>query len=242
MKENLSGDVTLKDRSDATSLLAIQGRNSLDLLKRLTSTDLGHLEYYHCMRGVLAGVEMLISRTGYTGEHGYELYFPSDVTMGEKVWNAIMDAGKGYGIAPIGLGARDTLRLEMGFCLYGNDIDRTTHPLEAGLGWITRLDKGSFNGKDVLVRAKQEGLKRRLVGFVVEDKAFPRHGYPIHAGANPTGTVTSGTFSPILERGIGMGYVGIGSAKVGTPIAIMIRDRAIPASVVSLPFVKNSAT
>lgn len=242
MKENLSGDAELRDRSDATSLLAVQGPRSRDVLQQLTEVDLNSLEYYHCTPGVLSGVDMIISRTGYTGEHGYELYFPSSVATGEKVWNAIMDAGKQFGILPIGLGARDTLRLEMGFCLYGNDIDQTTHPLEAGLGWITKLDKGLFNGKDVLVRAKQEGLKRKLVGFAVEDRAFPRHGYAIHAAGRPTGTVTSGTFSPVLEKGIGMGYVGTAYAKVGTPVSIVIRDREVSATIVPLPFMKNSAT
>jgi aminomethyltransferase len=242
MKENLSGDAELRDRSDATSLLAVQGPRSREVLQQLTDVDLGSLEYYHCTRGVLSGVEMIISRTGYTGEHGYELYFPSSVATGEKVWNSIMKAGKQFGILPIGLGARDTLRLEMGFCLYGNDIDQNTHPLEAGLGWITKLEKGKFNGKDVLVRAKQEGLKRRLVGFTVDDRAFPRHGYQIHAAGGPTGTVTSGTFSPVLEKGIGMGYVGAAHAKVGTPVSILIRDREVPATIAPLPFMKNSAT
>jgi glycine cleavage system T protein (aminomethyltransferase) len=242
MRENLTGDVVLTDQSDATSLLAVQGPHALDTLQRLTRVNLGSLPYYHATHGRLADVEMLISRTGYTGERGYELYFPSDPALGAKVWQAIMDAGKGAGILPIGLGARDTLRLEMGFCLYGNDIDQTTHPLEAGLGWITRLDKPDFNGKEVLVKANQGGLKRKLVGFTMDDKAFPRHGYAIHAAGAPAGTVTSGTFSPILERGIAMGYVSIAHAKPGTRLEIIIRDRAVPARVTPLPFVKNSAT
>jgi aminomethyltransferase len=242
MRQNLSGDVLLTDRTDATSLLAVQGPRALGTLQKLTRVDLQALPYYHFTRGVLADVEMLISRTGYTGERGYELYFPADPATGARVWGAIMDAGKDAGILPIGLGARDTLRLEMGFCLYGNDIDQTTHPLEAGLGWITRLDKLAFNGKDAVVKAKREGLRRKLVGFTMEDRAFPRHGYPMRAGGEVTGHVTSGTFSPILEKGIGMGYVGVASAKPGTPVEIMIRDRAVPARVSALPFVKNSAT
>ena len=242
MRENLAGDVVLADRSDATSLLAVQGPRALDTLQKLTRVNLQSIPYYHFTHGSLADVEMLISRTGYTGERGFELYFPSDSATGVKVWQSIMDAGKDVGILPIGLGARDTLRLEMGFCLYGNDIDQTTHPLEAGLGWIIRLDKPAFNGKDVLVKAKQEGVRRKLVGFTMEDKAFPRHGYPIRAAGTLSGAVTSGTFSPILEKGIGMGYVGVAHAKPGTHIEIMIRNRAVPARVTALPFVKNSAT
>lgn len=240
MKQNLSGDAVVTDRSAATSLLAVQGPRSLDTLQRLTPVALSGLEYYHSTRGKFAGVDMLISRTGYTGELGFELYFDSDVGTGEKVWEAIMESGKEFGILPIGLGARDTLRLEAGFCLYGNDIDQSTNPLEAGLGWITKLDKGPFNGRDALVKIKQDGLKRKLIAFTVHDKAFPRHGYPIHVGGAPTGTVTSGTFSPILEKGIGMGYVGIAYAKPSTDIDIMIRDRAVTATVISLPFVKRS--
>ena len=241
MRENLAGEVMLTDQSDATSLLAVQGPRALDTLQKLTRVNLGSLPYYHFTRGVLADVEMLLSRTGYTGERGYELYLPSDPALGAKVWQAIMNAGKDAGILPIGLGARDTLRLEMGFCLYGNDIDQTTHPLEAGLGWITRLEKPIFNGREAIVKAKQEGLRRKLVGFTMEDKAFPRHGYPIQVAGAPVGTVTSGTFSPILEKGIGMGYVGLAHAKPGARIDILIRNRPIPATVTALPFVKNSA-
>jgi aminomethyltransferase len=242
MRENLEGDVELTDRTDATSLLAVQGPRALDTLQKLTRVNLQSVPYYHFTRGVLADVEMIISRTGYTGERGFELYFPSDRATGAKVWEAVMAAGKDVGILPIGLGARDTLRLEMGFCLYGNDIDATTHPLEAGLGWITKLEKPAFNGKDVLVKAKQEGLRRKLVGFAMEDKAFPRHGYAIQAAGAASGTVTSGTFSPILEKGIGMGYVETAHAKPGTRIEIVIRNRAVPAQVTPLPFIKNSAT
>ena len=242
MRENLSPDVVLTDLSDATSLLAVQGPRALDTLQKLTRVNLQSVPYYHFTRGVLADVEMIISRTGYTGERGFELYFRSDPATGAKVWNAVMGAGKDVGILPIGLGARDTLRLEMGFCLYGNDIDQTTHPLEAGLGWITKLEKPAFNGKEVLLKAKQEGLRRRLVGFVMEDKAFPRHGYEIQVAGAVSGNVTSGTFSPILEKGIGMGYVPAAQAKPGTRIDIMIRNRPVPAQVTPLPFVKNSAT
>jgi aminomethyltransferase len=193
------------------------------------------------MNATIAGVEMLVSRTGYTGELGYELYFPSDRATGERIWDALLDAGKEFGIAPIGLGARDTLRLEMGFCLYGNDIDGTTNPLEAGLGWITRLGKGNFSGRDAIRAMKEDGVKRKLVAFTVNDRAFPRHGYPITIGDVDTGHVTSGTFSPTLERGIGMGYVPADHATIGSGIDVIIRNKPVPATIVSLPFVKKEA-
>lgn len=239
MQENLRGDVVLTDRSDATSLLAVQGPHALATLKKLTPTDLEPLQYYHWMHATIAGVPMLISRTGYTGELGYELYFPSDVATGGTVWEALMQAGKEFGIAPIGLGARDTLRLEMGFCLYGNDIDATTNPLEAGLGWITRLGKGAFVGRDAIRSMKEDGPKRKLVGFTVNDRAFPRHGYSIQIAGVDTGHVTSGTFSPTIEKGIGMGYVPADHATVGAGIEVMIRNKPVAATIVPLPFVKK---
>lgn len=241
MRENLRGDVTLTDRGDATSLLAVQGPRSLDTLRSLTKDDLASMAYYHWMRASIAGVDMLVSRTGYTGELGYELYFPSDAATGGRVWDALMKAGAEFGIAPIGLGARDTLRLEMGFCLYGNDIDATTNPLEAGLGWITRLAKGEFIGRDAIRAVQTAGVQRRLAGFTLNDRAFPRHGYPIRSGGVEAGVVTSGTFSPVLGQGIGMGYVPAGQALPGTAIDVMIRDRAVPATIVQLPFVKKEA-
>lgn len=239
MQKNVAGDVKLENRSDAISLLAIQGPNSLATLQKLTSVDLSAIPYYHFTEGKLAGVQMIISRTGYTGELGFEIYFPSNIVTGKKVWDAIMEAGKEFNIGPAGLGARDTLRLEMGFCLYGNDIDQTTQPLEAGLGWITKLDKGDFNGKSVIAKAKTDGLKRKLVGFTLAEKAFPRHGYTIHSEGEKIGDVTSGTFSPILDKGIGMGYVPLKFGKAGTNVNIMIRNKEIPATVTGLPFIKK---
>lgn len=240
LQSHVSGDVDLKDKSDAYALLAVQGPKSLQTLQKLTQADLSKLEYYHFMRGALAGIPMIVSRTGYTGEMGFELYLESNVTTCTAVWQAIFDAGKEFGIAPIGLGARDTLRLEMGFCLYGNDIDQTTHPLEAGLGWITKLDKGDFLGKPALVKAKEEGLKRRLVGFTMKEKALPRHGYELKSNSTAIGHVTSGTFSPSLEYGIGMGYVTPVFSEPGSSIEIVIRGKGIPAHVVKLPFVQKS--
>jgi aminomethyltransferase len=239
MQKNLFGEVTLRNRSDEISLLAVQGPKSLETLQKLTKMNLSEIQYYHFIEGEVAGVKMILSRTGYTGELGFELYFSSDVAMGKKVWDAIIDAGKEFNIAPIGLGARDTLRLEMGFCLYGNDIDQTTHPLEAGLGWITKLDKGEFNGKNVMAKAKADGMKRKLVGFAVNDKAFPRHGYAIHSNGSKIGDVTSGTFSPILDKGVGMGYVPIAFAKAGTSLNVMIRNKEVSATVTALPFIKK---
>jgi aminomethyltransferase len=228
--------VRLKNRTDDISLLAIQGPRSLDTLRKLTQADLSRVEYYHFIRHKLAGVDMVISRTGYTGELGFEIYFPSDVMTSEKVWHAVMEAGKDFAIAPIGLGARDTLRLEMGFCLYGHDIDKTTNPIEAGLGWITKVDKGEFLGRAPILKTKQEGPKRKLVGFALKEKAFPRQGYAVHAGGRPVGAVTSGMYSPMLDKGIGMGYVETPLAKPGTAISICIRNSDVPATVVPVPF------
>ncbi len=228
------------DRSDSYSMLAVQGPRSQTVLQTLTTVKLGDMPYYSFVMGKLAGVDMIISRTGYTGELGFELYFESSVPTSEKIWEAVMNAGKPYGIKPIGLGARDTLRLEMGFCLYGNDIDQTTNPLEAGLGWITKLDKTDFISKDVLLKIKQEGLKRRLVGFTISDeRAFPRHGYEIHSDRISVGHVTSGTLSPVLEKGIGLGYVPQALSQAGSAIDIAIRDRELKAQVTKLPFIKK---
>ncbi len=239
LTQNLAGDVQMENRSDEISLLAVQGPNSRAVLQKLTTVNLAGIEYYHCVKGTLAGVEMLISRTGYTGELGFELYFASDEQTGARVWDAVMEAGKEFTIAPVGLGARDTLRLEMGFCLYGNDIDQTTNTLEASLGWITKFDKGDFIGKAALLKAKAEGLKRKLVGFTLSGKAFPRHGYAIHANGTKIGEVTSGTFSPILDKGIGMGYVGVDYARPGTAVAVAVRGQEVPATVTTMPFIKK---
>lgn len=231
------GDVALTDVSDATALLAIQGPNSLATLQKLTAVDLSKIEYYAFVQDTFAGVPMIISRTGYTGELGFELYFQSASTDAEQIWKAIFDAGKEFGIVPVGLGARDTLRLEMGFCLYGNDIDQTTNPLEAGLGWITKLNKNGFNGKRALMQIKREGLKRKLVGFTLPDRNLARHGYELQYQGTQTGQVTSGTFSPTLQKGIGMGYVAVEAAGAGAELGVVIRDHIIHAAIVDLPFV-----
>lgn len=233
------GDVEIENVSDATSLLAIQGPKSLATLQKLTKENLSKIEYYSFTQSSLVDIPMVISRTGYTGELGFELYFPANVEYAKKVWQSIFDAGKEFNIAPIGLGARDTLRLEMGFCLYGNDIDKTTHPLEAGLGWITKLAKNDFNGKDVLMKAKQTGVQRKLIGFILPERAIARHGYEIKYQGSVVGHVTSGTFSPSLQKGIGMGYVSADLSNAGTILSVVVRGKEIPATVVPIPFLQK---
>jgi aminomethyltransferase len=237
MKENVFGDVTIKDISDETSLLAVQGRNSLATLQKLTETDLSKIEYYNFEFGKIAGQNVIISHTGYTGEKVcFEIYSSSDVAKSEALWNAIFSAGAEFNIKPIGLGARDTLRLEYAFRLYGNDMDETIHPLEAGLAWITKLDKGTFNGSQAIVKAKEEGLKRKLVGFVVEDKMVARHGQDVYAGDIKVGYVASGAPSPMLGKNIGLAYVATGYNKLGSDIEIDVRGRRIKAKIVKTPF------
>ena len=237
MKKHCPSDVNFENRSDSLSLLAIQGPKSMATLQKLTGVDLSTIPYYHFVQGTLGGVEMTISRTGYTGELGFEIYF--DVKHSEAVWNAIFEAGKEFAIAPIGLGARDTLRLEMGYCLYGNDIDQTTNPIEGGLGWITKLAKGDFIAKPVIDKVKSDGPKRKLVGMLLKEKAVPRHGYPLLVNGTNVGVVTSGTFSPSLEKGIAMGYVDAPYFEVGKNVQIDVRGKSVEAVIVSLPFLKK---
>ena len=234
LKNKIDGCEVL-DVSDDYTQLAVQGKKAEPTLQKLTDVDLSAIKYYWFTEDTLAGVPTIISRTGYTGEPGFELYFANEYAV--DVWNKIMEAGKEFDIEPIGLGARDTLRLEKKMCLYGNDIDETTNPLEAGLSWITKLDKGDFIGREALLKAKQEGLKRKLVAIVLEGQGFPRHGYKIYKDGKEVGHVTSGTVSPILNKGIAMGYVAIEFAKIGTPLEIDIRGKMVPAVVIKPPFV-----
>jgi aminomethyltransferase len=225
--------------SDKTCLLAIQGPNATKILQPLTDTDILNLKYYTFVKGKFAGVEnVLISATGYTGAGGVEIYFEDKDHNADKIWDAIFEAGKAGGIKPIGLGARDTLRLEMGYCLYGNDIDDTTSPLEAGLGWITKLNKPtSFTAKEILEKQKAEGIKRKLVGFEMIDRGIPRHDYLIkNADGNTIGKVTSGTQSPSLGKAIGMGYVNLAHAGLDNEIFIDIRNNPVKAKIVKMPF------
>ena len=238
MKENNKFGVSLNNRSDDYSLLAVQGPNSGGVLKKLVS-NMPELEYYHFTKGKVAGIDMIISRTGYTGELGYELYFTGDVSQAEKVWEEIFKAGKEFDIQPVGLAARDSLRLEMGYCLYGNDIDQTTNPIEAGLGWITKTDKGGFIGKDVILKAKQTGPGRKLVAMISDEKTFPRKGYDITAVGKKVGIITSGTVSPVLEKPVALGYVDEPFNAPGSEVAFKIRDKEFPAVVTKLPFVKK---
>ena len=239
MHEQAQGmDVTVNDVSDEINLLAVQGPKSLEALQTLTDVNLSEIPYYGFADGNLAGLNMIISRTGYTGELGFELYFRGDEKVCEQIWNALFEAGASHGIQPVGLGARDTLRLEKGYCLYGNDINQDTNPLEAGLGWITKLAKGSFNGSDAIAKVKAEGPSRKLIAFkVVAEKFIARQHYPIHHGGTPVGEVTSGNISPILNVGIGLGYVPTALAEPGTIIQISARGKEFDAEVVKLPFV-----
>jgi len=234
---NLNADfgAQMENRSDSISLLAVQGPKATELLQTLTEVNLNEIPYYHFNIGSMAGIlDVIISNTGYTGAGGFELYVANEDA--EALWDAVMLAGQPFGLLPAGLGARDTLRMEMGFCLYGNDIDDTTSPLEAGLGWITKLDT-NFVNSDYLKQQKAEGLKRKLVGFTMLDRGIPRHGYPIlDAQGNAIGEVRSGTQSPSLEKAIGMGYVFMPHAQTGTRIFIEIRGKSLEAEVVKVPF------
>ncbi len=239
MQANNTVGAELENASDSISQLAVQGPKALDVMQRLTSVDLKNIPYYSFVTGEFAGVaNVIISATGYTGSGGFELYFYN--SDGLKIWNALFETGKPEGILPIGLAARDTLRLEKGFCLYGNDIDDSTSPIEAGLGWITKFTDGKdFIDKKLLLKQKTEGVSRKLVGFEMIDKGIPRHGYEIvDAAGNTIGQVTSGTMSPCLKIGIGMGYVAIGFAAPDSEIYISIRDKKLKAKVVKPPFVK----
>ena len=228
-------NVEMHNISDKTSLLAVQGPKAILALQKLTDINLSEIPYYAFKKGKFNGIDnVVISNTGYTGAGGFEIYFENAVA--EKMWDAIFEAGTEYGIKPIGLGARDTLRLEKGFCLYGNDINDTTSPLEAGLGWITKFTK-DFTNKAALLAQKEKGVSKKLVGFELIDRGIPRHDYPItDAAGNTIGIVTSGTQSPSMNKAIGMGYVSSAFAKLDTEIFITIRDKAIKAKVVKIPF------
>ncbi len=229
----------LENSSDNTAQLAIQGPKALETLQKLTDADLSKIPYYSFVTADFAGESnVIISNTGYTGAGGFELYFYPK--QGIKIWDAIFEAGKEYGIKPIGLGARDTLRLEMGYCLYGNELDEVTTPLQAGLGWITKfVDNKPFIGREVLEKEKADGISKRLCCFELIDKGIPRQGYEIeNVDGDVIGNVTSGTMSPILKKGIGMGYVAPEYSKPGTEISIKVRNRSLKAIVVKAPFRK----
>jgi aminomethyltransferase len=230
-------DCSLEDISDDVALLALQGPRAAAILQPLTDIDLSGIRYYHFSRGTVAGVEgVLVSRTGYTGEDGFELYF--DPAHATTVWNALVGSGQ---VVPAGLGCRDTLRLEMGMALYGNDIDDTVTPLEAGLGWIVKLKKGDFVGRDALVRQKEAGVARRLVGFTFSERAIPRHGMPVYVDGAPSGQVCSGTMSPTLGIPVGTCYVPVASSREGSTFEVDVRGKRVVATVVRTPFYEHGS-
>jgi aminomethyltransferase len=235
--EHNTQQVEMHNISDKTCLLAIQGPNATKILQPLCSVDILNLKYYTFVRGIFAGVEnVIISATGYTGSGGVEIYFEDKDGAANKIWDKIFEIGTPQGLKPIGLGARDTLRLEMGYCLYGNDIDDTTSPLEAGLGWITKFSK-EFTSKAIFEKQKQDGVQKKLVGFEMIDKGIPRHHYEIKdANGDKIGFVTSGTQSPSLQKAIGMGYVQTSHALLDTELYISVRDKLLKAKVVKFPF------
>ncbi len=236
-KYNADIGAEMKDISEAYSLLAIQGPKAVEAMQSLSSHDLAAIKFYNFIVGDFAGIDhVIISATGYTGSGGFEIYCKN--TEVQQVWDKVLEAGASLGIKPIGLAARDTLRLEMGYCLYGNDIDDTTSPLEAGLGWVTKFTK-DFVNSNALAQQKEAGVNQKLVGFEMDQKAIPRNGYAIVDGNQDTiGRVTSGTMSPSLGKGIGLGYVPLAMTKPGDQIHIQIRKKTIPATVVKLPFYK----
>jgi aminomethyltransferase len=229
-------DCSLKDISSDVALLALQGPEAAGVLQPFTDSDLSSIAYYHFAEGVVAGVQAVISRTGYTGEDGFELYI--DSADARKLWDALLATGK---VTPAGLGARDSLRLEMGMALYGNDIDDTTSPLEANMGWVVKLKKGDFVGRDALARLKERGIERKLVGFTIGERAFPRHGYPVYYQGENVGTVLSGTVSPSLGIPIGTCYLPRAAAVEGTEFEVEIRGKRLPATVVKTPFYKQGS-
>ncbi len=237
MREHARG-AEIVDQSDETALVAIQGPHAAAILQRLTSVDLAAIPYYWFARGDVAGGEAILSRTGYTGEDGFEVYLPPQRAVG--LWDALLEAGSPQGLLPCGLGARDTLRLEAKMALYGNDIDEQHTVLEADLGWIVKPQKGEFIGRDVLVRQKAEGVARKLVGFELVGRGIARSHYPIVKDGTRIGEVTSGAPSPWLNKNIGLGYVAITHASVGTEIDIVIRDQPVAARIVHTPFYKRA--
>ena len=237
ISQHNTDNVEMHNISDKTCLLAIQGPNATKILQPLTDVDILNMKYYTFVKGKFAGVDnVLISATGYTGSGGIEIYFEDKDDNANKIWDKIFEAGSSHGLKPIGLAARDTLRLEMGYCLYGNDIDDTTSPLEAGLGWITKFSK-DFTAKNILQQQKEQGIKQKLVGLQVTDKGIPRHGYLIqNKEGEVIGRVTSGTQSPSLQKPIAMGYLNTNYAKIDTEVFIKVREKSVPAQVVKMPF------
>ena len=240
LQQHVRADVELKDRSDDYGLLALQGPDAERILQPLTETTLDKIGFYWSAPGTVAGQKALISRTGYTGEDGFEIYIPGAEAT-RAVWAALMEAGRPSGMVPVGLGARDTLRLEVSYNLYGNDIWEETTPLEARMGWVVKMDKGDFLGRDALQKQKEEGIKRRLVGLEFEGRVFPRNGYPIMEDSREVGMITSGTVGPSTGTPIALGYVPSDRAEVGTVLTADCRGREARGTVVKLPFYKEGS-
>ncbi len=234
--KNAEGDIEITNQSDDYIQIALQGPRSAEILAPLVNVDLESMGFYRFAIGKALGVDALISRTGYTGEDGFEIYARASEREAASLWRGLLEHGKPFGILPVGLGARDTLRLEMGYCLYGNDITKDTTPLEAGLGWVTKLKKGPFIGRDPLLEQKAQGLTRRLAGFTVEGRSAPRHGYGLQVEGETVGAVTSGAFSPSLETSIGLGYISTDALSGGGDLLVDRRGRLFPATRVKLPF------
>lgn len=235
IKKKLHKDAQIENRTEHYAMLALQGPDSQRVLTKLTDLNLQEINYYHFKEGKLSAKDMIISRTGYTGELGYELYFKAEYA--EKIWHDIMKAGKEFEVHPAGLGARDTLRLEKGYPLYGNDIHEKINPYQAKLGWVVKLDKGDFIGKEKLKELKEKCCEKHRVGFIIKDRGVARKGYKIYFEDQEVGEVSSGSYSPLLEKGIGMGYLKSDYIEPGTEIKIKVRKRFIEAEVVELPFV-----
>ncbi len=234
--QNKKYNIEVKNRSEEIGQLAVQGPKSELLMQKLVDFNLADLKYYWAVETKIKGIDVILSRTGYTGEDGFEIYM--DAKDGLKIWDMVFDAGKDFNVKPIGLGARDTLRFEMRYCLYGNDIDKTTNPLEAGLGWIVKFDKGDFIGRESLLAIKEKGLKRKLVGFETTGKGIPRPHQKIVNNSQEIGFVTSGTFSPSLKKGIGMGYVALPFSEPGTKLQVMAKE-SIDVEIIKGPFYKK---
>ncbi len=231
-------EVAIEDRSDDTALLALQGPAAAEILAGLTDSDLAAVRYYGFVSGKVAGHPAIISRTGYTGEDGFELYLEPEAAP--PVWDSLLEAGAPQGLVPAGLGARDTLRLEAAMALYGHELDRTTTPWEAGLSWVVKLESGDFVGRDALVRQKEAGIPRRLIGFEVVGRGIAREGYALATSGGAEGVVTSGTWSPTFEKSIGLGYLPTGSTEDGDPLVITVRKREVEARAVPIPFYKRA--
>jgi aminomethyltransferase len=238
IRKNNKFDVEVTNESDTYSLLAVQGPNSKSVIQKICSRDLD-LEFYSFFESEISGIRAIVSRTGYTGELGYEIYFEGDDADAKVIWDAIFDAGQEYNIKPVGLAARDSLRLEMGYCLYGNDIDKSTNPIEAGLGWITKLKKGDFIGRDAILKVKEAGPSRKLTPLILKEKSFPRKDYTVSKDGVTVGRVTSGTVSPVLEQPIALAYIDSDKVQEGNEVKINIRNKQIAAQITKLPFVKN---